>query len=267
MQKLFERASNNFLELSSLQRLQILFKLMEKKSKPAELVKEFNSTKQEVYRNFSRLEDGFFIIKDVDGNYDLTEFGRTICLQIPSIVFLSEYMDYFKHHNFGNMPKKFYMRVGQLGDSQYIKGLGKVLETWKDLYRNAEQYIYLATSEIILDLDKILVDQIKKGVRLNYVLSENCSVPKGRKETMKKLGFDKFIDNGTVERKMRKTIHSAVVLNEKEGFISFPDTAGEPDLAEVFYSKSPDFHEWCFDFFNYYWNDAHSFQENKLKEH
>ena len=95
---IFETASNNFLELSSIQRLQILNKLQEKKSKPSELVKEFDSTRQEVYRNFSRLEDGHLIQKDFEGFYSLTEFGETICSQIPSIVFLSQNMEYFREY-------------------------------------------------------------------------------------------------------------------------------------------------------------------------
>ena len=261
-----EMAASNFLELSSHQRLQILFKLSEKKSKPSELVKEFDSTKQEVYRNFSRLEDGYLISKDTDGYYDLTEFGKTICNQVPAMVFLSQNMKYFHLHNFGQMPKKFYMRVGQLSGGEYIKGLGNVLEKWKEIYRNAEKYICLATSEVILDLDKPLIDQLKKGVTLQYILSETCIVPKGRKESLKKSGFQKYIDSGTVERKMLKTIQTAIVLNEKEAFIAFPDLDGDPDLSEIFYSSNPDFHEWCLDYFRYYWNNTSSFNESRLVE-
>lgn len=262
--KMYETAANNFLELSSTQRLQILFKLNEKKSKPADLVKEFDSTKQEVYRNFSRLEDGHLIIKDRDGNYELTEFGTTMCNQVPAMLFLSKNMKYFNLHNFGDMPKKFYMRIGQLSSGEYIKGLGTILEKWKDVYNNAEEYICLLTSEIILDLGKPLVEKLKKGVKLQYILSETCTVPKGREENMKKIDFKKYIQDGIAERKMLKSVPTAIVLNEKEGFIAFPDIEGDPDLSEIFYGNDPDFHEWCFDYFNYYWNKAGSFNESKL---
>ena len=261
-----EITASNFLELSSPQRLQILFRLSEKKSKPSELVKEFDSTKQEVYRNFARLEDGHLISKDADGYYDLTEFGKTICNQVPAIVFLSQNMKYFHLHNFGQMPKKFYMRIGQLSGGSYIKGLGNVLEKWKRIYNNAEKYIHVITSEIILDLGKPLVNQLKKGTKLQYILSENCTVPEGRKEMMKKLGFQKFIDNGVVERKMSKTVQTAIVLNDKEAFIAFPDLDGDPDLSEIFYGSDHDFHEWCLDYFRYHWNNARNFNESKLVE-
>ena len=264
--RLFETAANNFLELSSIQRLQILAKLEEKKLKPSDLVKEFDSTKQEVYRNFSRLEDGHLIMKDRDGSYELTEFGKTMCNQIPAIMFLSQNMPYFHLHNFGNMPKKFYMRVGQLANGKYVKGLGPVLEKWKEIYNNAEEYICLLTSEIILDLGKILVDKLKKGVKLQYVLSETCLVPSGRDEDMKKLDFKKYVQNGSAERKMLKSVPTAIVLNEKEAFIAFPDLDGDPDLSEIFYSDDPDFHEWCLDYFRYFWNKSGNFNESKLIE-
>ena len=263
---MYETTANNFLELSSVQRLRILSKLEEKKSKPSDLVKEFDSTKQEVYRNFSRLEDGQLIIKDRDGNYELTEFGRTMCNQIPAMMFLSQNMNYFHNHNFGNMPKKFYMRVGQLSDCKYIKGLGTILEKWKEIYNNAEEYICLLTSEIILDLGIPLISKLKNGVKLQYILSETCTVPQGRSENLKKIDFKKYIQNGTAERKMLKTVPTAIILNEKEAFIAFPDLDGDPDLSEIFYGNSSDFHEWCLDYFNYYWNQAGSFNESKLKE-
>ena len=235
---------------------------MEKKSKPTELIKEFDSTKQEIYRNFSRLEDGHLIIKDADGYYDLTEFGKTICNQVPAILFLSQNMKYFHLHNFGKMPKKFYMRVGQLSGGNSIKGLGNMLEKWKEIYSNAEKYIYVMTSEIILDLDKPLAEQLKKGINLQYVLSEDCIVPKGRQESLKKNGFQKYIDNGIMERKMIKMLQTSIVLNEKEAFIAFPHLDGDPDLSEIFYSDDSDFHEWCLDYFRYYWNNAGSFNES-----
>ena len=264
--KMYEVAADNFLELSSYQRLQIIFKLSEKKSKPAELVKEFDSTKQEVYRNFSRLEDGNLIIKDRDGNYELTEFGKTMCNQVPAMLFLSQNMQYFNTHSFGEMPKKFYMRVGQLSGGKYVKGLGPILEKWKDLYNNADKYICLLTSEIILDLGKPLVEKLKKGVKLQYILSESCTVPQGRTDEMKKINFKKYIENGTAERKMLKTVPVAIILNEKEAFIAFSDLDGDPDFSEIFYGDDPDFHEWCQDYFRYHWEKAGSFNENRLSE-
>jgi predicted transcriptional regulator len=262
----YEEAANNFLELSSHQRLQIIFRLLEKKSKVTSMAKELNATTQEVHRNFARLEDGGFITKNNDGYYSLTTYGNTICSQIPSIIFLSHNRKYFEDHNFGDIPPKFIMRIGQLANSQHIKGITKILEQWKSIYKNADEYIYEMLTEIPLDIIEPKVRRVEKGVKLNYILSEGAVIPKGRKNLLLKLNFAKLIDKGLVERKMKKTVLTLLVLNEKEATVSFPNIEGEPDITEMFYSTDLMFHEWCLDYFRYCWYASEIFQESKLKE-
>jgi len=55
MVDLYEKAADNFLELASPQRLQILFKLSEKQFAITEMAKELDSTKQEVQESYLQL--------------------------------------------------------------------------------------------------------------------------------------------------------------------------------------------------------------------
>ncbi len=266
MEDLYEKAAENFLELSSHQRLEILFNLLEKKSKISNMAKQLNATNQEVHRNFMRLEDGGLIAKNKDGNYGVTTYGKTMCSQVPALIFLSENRKYFENHKFGGIPDKFIQRIGQLSSGQHTKGVTKVLEHWKAIYKNANTYIYKISSEVPIDLIEPLIKKIKNGVMYNGILLENAIVPKGRKNLLKKLGYEKLIQEGKVERKMRKNVKTIVVLNEKEACVSFPTLAGEANLTEMFYSDDPKFHEWCLDYFRYCWYGSDAFQESKLKE-
>jgi len=266
MVDLYEKAADHFLELASPQRLQILFKLSEKPFAITEMAKELDSTKQEVHRNFRRLEDIRLIEKDVDGKYSITTFGKTMCTQVPSLVFLSQNMEYFEDHEFGDVPIKFIMRTGQLAGGIHIKGVVKVLEQWKTIYKNANEYIYEAFYEVPLDLIEPLVKRIKEGIQFNYIFSKSAVVPKGRKDLLRKLGFDKLIEKGLVERKMRDRVLTVVVLNEKEACVLFPNRKGEADISEMFYGNDLMFHEWCLDYFRYCWYGSDVFQESKLEE-
>lgn len=266
MEDMYENAAENFLELSSHQRLEILFNLIEKKSKVSDMSKKLNATNQEVHRNFMRLEDGGLIAKNKDSTYGVTTFGNTMCSQVPSLIFLSNNMKYFENHEFGGIPDKFIQRIGQLASGEHVKGITKVLEHWKNVYKKAETYIYKISSEVPMDLIEPLVKQIKKGVMYNGILLESAIVPKGRKSLLKKLGYDKLIEQGKVERKMKKNVKTIVVLNEKEACVSFPTLDGETNLTEMFYSQEPKFHEWCLDYFRYCWYGSDTFQESKLKE-
>ncbi|MCV0400011.1 MAG: transcriptional regulator [Nitrosarchaeum sp.] len=266
MSDLYDKASENFLELASSQRLEILFKLLQERTTATFLAKDIDVTKQEVHRNFTRLEETGLIEKGKDGKYGLTTFGRTMCTQVPSIVFLSQNRKYFEDHTFGDLPTKFIMRAGQLASGKYIKGVSKTLEQWKSIYKNADEYIYEILSEVPLDLIEPLINRVKKGIKFQYIFDEHIVVPKGRKALLKKLGFDKLLENGLVERKMGKNVQTVLVLNEKEACLMFPTIEDEADITEMLYGDDPMFHEWCLDYFRYCWYGSDVFKESKLKE-
>ncbi len=266
MENNYENAADDFLELASEQRLNIIFRLLLQKTKISNMAKELDATVQEVHRNFERLSDAGLIKKDKDGYYDLTTYGKTICTQVPSLLFLSKNRKYFENHDFGDIPMKFIQRIGALAEGEQVKGFVKVLEQWKSIYKNADEYIYQIFTEVPLDLIEPFLNRVKHGAKLNYIFSEMVIVPKGRKELLAKLGMKSLLERGSVERKMKKDVSVVVVLNEKEACVVFPTLDGAADMREMFYSKDLLFHEWCLDYFRYCWYGSGVFQEGKLKE-
>ncbi|MFB5625068.1 MAG: helix-turn-helix transcriptional regulator [Nitrosopumilus sp.] len=266
MGDLIDETADYVLELASSQRLNILFRLLSKNLTPTALAKEIDATKQEVHRNFTRLEENGLIKKKIDGTYTLTTFGQIVCTQVPSLVFLTQNRKYFEEHNFGEIPHKFQMRCGQLAVCQRVKGFSKTIEQWKNIYKNSDDYIYEILSEVPLDLIEPLIKKVKKGIKFDYIFSESAVVPKGRKAILKKLGFDKLMEDGLIQRKMTKNVQTVLVMNEKEACIMFPTVNGESDISEMFYSDDPMFHEWCLDYFRYCWYGSDIFKESKLKE-
>jgi len=184
MTDIYEKVSDYFLELASLQRLNILFKLLERNRKRIEpLAKELGATKQEVHRNLVRLETSGLITKEKDGKYSLTTFGKTMCVEIPSILFLSQHNEYFQDHDFGSIPLKFVMRAGQLATGSHIKGITKTLQKWKSVYSNANEYIYEILSEIPEDLFDPILKKIKNGKILSIfeISSFKIFIPRSRR--------------------------------------------------------------------------------------
>ena len=267
MKQDFDSSANEFLELASEQRLAILSRLYEQKSKVSILAKELDATVPEVYRNFERLVKADLITKETDGGYSITTYGKIVCGQIPALKFLSNNKKYFKNHNFGDVPQKFLQRVGALLEGEQIKGFVKVMEQWKDVYKNANEYICNILFEVpyTADLLEPLVKRIGNGIKLRSILSETAIIPKERRQMLDKLGFKKLIEQGLIERKMKKNVSAMVILNEKEACVMFPKISGEVDMSEGFYGNSSAFQEWCLDYFNYCWDGAGPFQESKLK--
>ena len=263
-----ENIADEFLEIASEQRLAIILKLFENKAKVSTLAKELGATVPEVFRNFERLAKAGLIVKDTDNYYHLTTFGKTICSQIPSVVFVSQNKKYFKDHDFGNIPPKFIHRIGELAPGQWIKGFVKVLEKWKEIYKNSNKYIFNILAEVpyTSDLVEPLVANARKGVKISSILSESAIITKERKKILDKHGFKKLIESGLVERRMINDVKVVVVLNEKEACVMFPTAEGEVDMSSLFHSDDPSFHEWCFDYFRYCWDNSSIFQESKIKE-
>jgi predicted transcriptional regulator len=258
--------AHDFLEFASEQRLEIIFHLFIKKSKVSIIAKELGATVPEVFRNFERLVKADLIEKDTDGSYRLTTYGKTICNQIPSLAFIAANKKYFKNHDLGDLPQKYIQRIGALAQSQYAKGFVKVMEQWKTIIENANEYIYGILLEEPLDLIEPIANKAKKGVKINSIFSESTIIPKGRKQMIDKFDFKTLTKNGLVERKMRKDVKIGVFLSENEACVMFPTLDGESDIGEMFYSQHNTFHEWCLDYFRYCWYGSEAFKENKLKE-
>lgn len=261
--------AGEFLEVASEQRLGILLSLNEQKSNLSSMAKHLDTTAAEVHRNLGRLQKSGLVRKDPDGNYGLTLYGRTICAQIPTLRFMAKNKKYFENHDFADLPAKYIQRIGALAESDLVTGYVKVMEQWENIYKGANEYIcnILIETPYNEKLLKIIDSKLNDKIKISSVFSEAAIVPKDRQELLTKFNFSKFVKDGLLERKMKKNIKIAMILNEKEAALSFPTDEGEPDLSKMFYSSDGSFHEWCLDFFEDFWKKSTSFQEAKLLQH
>ena len=264
----YEKTANGFLELASEQRLAILLRLQDGPVKVSTIAKELEATIPEVYRNFERLVKADMIEKNPDGSYGITTTGRILASQVSLIGFLSANKKYFKNHEIAHMPQKYIQRMGALEKGDVVKGFVKVQEKWKEIYSDAEKYIYNILFEVpyTLDLMELLVKKINSGVKVQSIFSEFAVIPKDRKQVFDKFGFKDLIQQEKIERKMQQETKTIVILSEKEAGVMFPSTGGDVNMSEGFFSKDKEFHEWCLDYFRDCWEKAGPFREAKLKE-
>ncbi|HEX2013702.1 MAG TPA: transcriptional regulator [Nitrososphaera sp.] len=262
----YSNTEKTFFELASQQRLAIIFRLNEKKAKISQLAKDLDITMQEAHRNVNRLQQAGLIEKNPEGIFSLTTFGNTIIKQIPTFNYLSKHKEYFSEHILGELPIKFVMRLGALDRCEFIKGVVAILERWKDIYREADEYIYEIVPQVPIDLIEPAVNRVRQGIKFNYVLPRNVIVPRGRKELLKKLGHSELLNKGSIERRMVDSVQVSVILNEKQAAVLFPNQKGETDMNMIFYSSDHVFLEWCLDYFRYRWYGSDIFDESNLKE-
>jgi predicted transcriptional regulator len=268
----FTSTEQTFIELASSQRLSILHKLSVQNNKISNLGKDLNVTIQEVHRNINRLVDAGLVHKGAEGIFSLTTFGRTIIKQISTFHFLSRNQDYFSDHTLGDISIKFIQRIGALNNSDYTSGVVAVIEFWKQLYNESNEYIYGLLPQIPFELMETAVSKVKeRGLKFRYILPQKAIVPKKRTNLLKTSGFYELLKAGLVERKMIDIMQVAVVLNEKQATVMFKNSKGQIDMNSIFFSRNIRldnglFHEWCLDYFRDCWEHSRSFDERKLTE-
>lgn len=262
-----EIIAKQFLEISSEQRLNILYLLNENKLSLSKIAKELDASPPEIHRNLVRLLKSNFIEKDSDANFSLTTTGKILCLLTPSFSFIDSNQDFFKSHNLGDLHIKFIQRIGSLNNHKKIKGFVKVLEKWKDIHENSQKYIFNFLPEVPYSKEIIetVEKKLKSGILIRSIFTESTILPDEREKIFESKNFQKFVKDEILQRRMIKNFSVVTLLNEKEAGIIFPKNNGEFDLGEMFYSADPIFHDWCYDFFTYYWDQSGSFQETKLK--
>ena len=116
-----------------------------------------------------------------------------------------------------------------------------------------------------MKMASILRQSFKKEITRNSIFSDSAIVTSERKSSISKINVNKFIENGTLVRKMKKDVKIALIMNEKTAGICFPTDDQEEDLSKMIYSSDSEFHNWCYDYFKQMWKQAGSFQETKLK--
>ena len=254
------------MELAGESRYDILQMLEEQKCKSSQLAKELDLTIQETHRNTVRLADAGMIKKDSDGFFALTSYGRILVSQLGSFGFVNKYKEYFGEHFPSDLSPKFLQRIGNLSNCELIHGNFAIVDKWLSLAEDAKEYLRIITSQIPPEFFKLKVSKAKKGIQIFLIHGENTIAPKGFKKELTSSVVRNLISEGIYKRKMVKKIQTMMVMNEKRGILFFPDSKGESDMYYAFISDDPEFHEWCFDYFDYIWNNAGTYDVSKIRE-
>lgn len=254
------------LELASPIRYSILTKLDQKDWKQSKLAEEIDMTLPESHRQFERLSNTGLVNKNSDGFYYITPFGKIILQQMQSISFLGKFKGYFSIHSVDGLPEKFVKRISDLSECEIVEGAFVISEKMKEI-ASETKYLKVVSAHVPPDAFRhglSSAEKIKKQVSIIY--AKNTLIPKGFKKEFTDTRVQTLIAAGTYERKMIDVVKIYVVLNEKTAMVLFPDLKGNVDLSSGFVSEDAKFHEWCYDYHQYLWERAGTFNSSYLRE-
>ena len=146
--------------------------------------------------------------------------------------------------------------------------MSKVLEKWKKIHENADEFIYNILFEVPYskEIIDVISNKLENRIKIKSIFFENAIIPEDRKKIFEERKFQKFIIDGDLERKISKNKAVGLLITDKEAGIFFQKADGEQDLGEIFVSEESEFRDWCIDYFEESWKNSTPFQESKLKE-
>ncbi|MFL6309772.1 MAG: helix-turn-helix transcriptional regulator [Nitrososphaera sp.] len=264
----FEKTEKTLFGLANADRLLILSQLQEGRYTLSGLSRQLGIVVQEIHRNINRLVEAGLVKKESGNSYSLTTLGSTTLMQLASIKFLADNSKYFSEHSLGELPAKYIQRVGALFDSTFLDNPVAVFEYQKDLIDNTEEHLDVVLPQMpsyLIEYVQVLLS--KRRVKLRYLLPLNAVMPKKRHTAAAHPQFHQLLQEGTIQRRMVKTITSGVMINEKQALLMFSNPKGEVDMSNCFCSKSEQFHEWCAGYFEYIWKkQSRTFDSKMLVE-
>ena len=249
MNERFDEIVKLLFDISSSDRLTLLFAIRKENLRLTHLAEKISATIQETSRHLGRLTDAKLIEKNSDGFYSVTSYGRLVLILLSPYNFLSKNKDYFLSHDMSFLPQEFIERIGELSVYDYSVNVSSVLRHIEHVINSAKEYIWLMADQAVITGPSIDQAIGNRDVSVNIIIPKS-SLTSEESQQLRRLLRDKL------ELKLvpDENVKIGVAMNERIAGIAFPDLKGKMDFNSGFTSGSIDFHKWCSDLFSCYWN-------------
>jgi predicted transcriptional regulator len=238
-----EKLGDLLFELSSEERMTILSNLSREPLKLSHLAQRQEMTVTETSRHLQRLSDAELILKDVEGLYKVTPYGRLVLSLIPSLGFVSENRAYFQEHDTSMLPPEFIARFGELSIFTFEEDTISNLVHHMKIFEESEEFCWSAANQFHLGSPPLVPESLKRGVEMRSILPTEVIPPPG------------FKPPEGVQRRTLPGFNMVLIVSDKEAVLGLPYLNGKMDHAQYF-STDPKFLKWCRDLHLYYWDRA-----------
>jgi len=250
-----ERVSELYFELSNPDRLRIMQVLKDAPMKLTDISGSIDVTHQQCLRHLKRLTEVLLVERNHDGLYILSSFGELVLQLMPSLVFVSQYGEYFSTHSVSHLPSEFVSRIGDLSESILLSNVMEALSEIESIVKNSEEYINVVINKRTHSLRPHIADAVRRGIQLRS-LSVTSYVPNidVKREINKKDELDiiEAEKEGRVIVADQTNFPVYMYMSERAVFLALPLNDGTFDYTG-FFSSNPEAVHLCSDLFEYYW--------------
>jgi predicted transcriptional regulator len=263
---LLKNFSSLLFELSSIDRLDILFLLQKIPLKLSHVSKKLDFTVQETSRNISRLSEAKLVSKDVDGLYHLTPYGEESLNLLSGFRFLFNNSDYFTTHTLDKMPEMFRASLGVLDHCEFVNDVMISFHNIENMIAEADEFVWILTDQILASTIPYLVHAIERGTQFRLMMPRDYNPSADIRKLVDSPIFETASRSRKLENRFIETIDVFLCLSEKQvAALAFPTLKGGFDYTG-FTAKSKSIVEWLKTVFTYYWNQATTQVPEQLRQ-
>lgn len=252
------KVNDLFFELSHEGRYKVLKSISKKRSKHMHLEKELRLTGPEISRHLKRLQEAKLIQKTVQGDYQITSFGKLICSVTVFFENSLSLVDFINTHNFENIPLEILFQIICLSDIELGTKTMENIELWAELIKKSNRYIYAITDQLQTSVIPIAHKKVQSGTSFDikaiidrklfekFTKSEYLT-PKAN-ELLKQIDFFNSV-------RLSEELDLSLIITDN-GAIIFLRAGDSIDYSKCIFSKSEDFLKLTKKIFDLYWHKA-----------
>ena len=253
-----KKFSSLLFELSSIDRLDILFLLNKTPLKLSHIAKKLDFTVQETSRNITRLSEAELISKDVGGAFHLTPYGEEALTLLSGFRFLFKNREYLSTHVLTELPARFRASLGVLEGYEFVNDVMIVFHNIEKMIAKAEKFVWILSNQVLASTIPYLTQAVERGNEFRLMMPKDYMPSKDVRDLVSNPAFRKASQIKKLESRFLNTVDVVLCLSEKEvAALAFPNIEGKLDYTG-FKSKNETVVDWAKALYAYYWEKATS---------
>ena len=239
----------NFNDITHSTHIEILKTIISEPKSLTDIANTLDISRPEVSRRLNRLRKMTLVEKEDQLNA-ISSLGGLILEILSPLDFILLHYEFFMEHPFINFPSEFLYRINQLQPSQLIIGSGNIFQKFIEVARTSHNRL-----KIILNTPMPNIAGVMWGEGYFIVPASAKSPILKHEHLSKEIKSYEF-------RKIPEINYEISILDEKYGFIYFPDKSGLPDINACFFVDSTEGVDFLISLWNYYWEKSIKFLQH-----
>ena len=219
--------------------IKILKTILSESKNLTDIASELNISRPEISRQLAKLRKISLVEKEENLN-SISPLGSLILEILAPIDFILLHYEFFQQHPFINFPLELLYGIDQLRNSKLIIGTGTILQKYIECANLNHRNLKLILNTPIPNIANIVYEQ---GT---IIVPSNATSP-----ILKSDQISKVIKRYEI-RKLSEINYDLALLDDKYGFIYFPDKFGQPDNNACFFIDDSNGVEFLFSLWSYF---------------